>query len=632
MKKTNKFLTGWSDVVVPKITALMALCLLMGLTACKDEIKYEPGEIPTNAQVFFSQGVPLRLNLIADMSVTTYDVEVRRVDKTSALTVNISSVNGNPSIFNIPSSVSFAAGSDVSKFTITYDPEELGFDNFVPLTISIDPSVTTPYGNTIWEFTAGIPAPWVSLGMATYTDDFISTFWGISKAPYKVEIQGNEVVPGLFRLVNPYGEAYPFNDPGDWDESKDYYLLIDASDPEGVYLPHPQYMGIDWGYGEMMMTSLAGLRIYRGSSTFEEQKELGFCGTYANGVITFPVNALAIGMTDYNDGAMYAANSNGWFQVVMPGYDIIEYDYSAEITYTGRFTDLDDVDYAVADVTLGEDVAYGVVALAPGGMSQATLTGILDGSIESVKLKTDGTVKMPCAETGTYTYVVLTFDDDSIPQEFEYDTFDFYSSAGGGASLPTIEDFYGDYTLIGYDQWDGTEYEMSVTIEEGDEPNTLIVSGIDYAGDLIATFDPDNAYLLIAPQDIPDFTYNEEDYPSALYTTTEDGDVSDELPMIFARRLDGSLTFAPTCETDGYILGFELGYFDGFYDLEFIPDGTRKAVAKKSSVAIFKQPMAKEKKATQIAERKKNEKRALDINFKVSKPASLKSMDAMPAF
>ena len=90
--------------------------------------------------------------------------------------------------------------------------------------------------------------------------------------------------------------------------------------------------------GEFIMSSLAGLRIFRGTSTFEEQKEEGFCGTFVNGVITFPTGALAVGMADYPEsspGGMYVANSNGWFQVLMPGVSLIEYDYSAEIAYMG---------------------------------------------------------------------------------------------------------------------------------------------------------------------------------------------------------------------------------------------------------------------------------------------------------
>ena len=60
-------------------------------------------------------------------------------------------------------------------------------------------------------------------------------------------------------------------------------------------------------------------------------------------------------MADYNDGGMYPANGSGAFVVVMPG--VIRADYSIDVNYIGRFINLDDASYVVAEVELGEDVA-----------------------------------------------------------------------------------------------------------------------------------------------------------------------------------------------------------------------------------------------------------------------------------
>ena len=459
--------------------------------------------------------------------------------------------------------------------------------------------------------------PWVSLGMATYTCDFVSTFFGITRVPYQVEIQENQLNPGLFRLVNPYGAAYPFNDPGDWDNSKDYYLVIDATDPEGVYIPHPQYSGMNWGYGEFIMSSLAGLRIYRGTSTLEEQKALGTCGTYVNGVITFPKNALTVGMVDYNNAAMYGANTNEWFQVIMPGVSIVEYDYSAEITYSGRFTDKAGNDFAIAEVSLGEDVAYAKVTMVSGGMTQEALSGILDGSIESIEIKTDGAIQAACTESNTYTYIVVTFDAEDEPQEFDYDTFDFYTSSGGGGGLPTIDDFYGNYLLTGPSQFEGeAAAAMPVSIEMVNTPNTLLITGVDFTAYLTATFDPATGYMHIAPQPVINFTYQGVSYPVNFLTTTKDGDVSDKIALKFNRRMNGSLALAPESMAEGYLLGFELGYIDGYYNIEFTPVTTRSASIAKTIVTPFSEITNKELKKAAIESKKASDKSGFTIHPK----------------
>ena len=625
-----------------KILISLFVLSLTGFTACKDEVKYDPAEMPANAQVYFPNTLASKVELSQDLTVKSYDVELRRIDKSNALTVNLTVVNENTDIFTIPASVSFAANSDVTKITITYDPEELGFDDYKPIRIAVsDVSVTTPYGSSAYAFTAGIPAPWVSLGIATYTDDFVSALFGIPKVPYEVEIQENKVFPGLYRLVNPYGEDYPFNDPGDYDESQNYYLEINARDPEAVYIPHPQLTGTNWGYGNFIMSSVAGLNIANGS-TLAEQKAAGNCGTLVDGVITFPIESLLFGMAGYKDGFLYTANENGWFQLAFPGVVLIDYDYSAEIEYKGRLTDPSGDDYAVAKVTLGPDVAYAKVAIAPGSMSNATLGGILDGSIESVEIQTGGTVKIPCTETGTYTYVVISFDAEDEPQEFDYETFDFFSSSGSGPEPTTIEDFCGDFDLVGKWIYDGKEYEMPVTIEKGDEPNTLIITGIDFAEEVVATFDPATGTMSIAPQEIEGFydDYYDYTFPSGLFLSLdEDLDESETLILTFYKRLDGVIALTPSCEAIGYIIfgvDEEDDWYDsdGFFDFVFKPSD----ISPKKASSSVRTTMEKPKKIKKFGDVKasivkevKNSKSDFSIQPKFSlRKARFNKMDATP--
>ena len=159
---------------------------------------------------------------------------------------------------------------------------------------------------------------WVSIGTGTYREDFVTTFFGVQNLVYAIEIESVPEAPGMYRLVNPYGASYPYNVPGDYDTSLKHYMVINAQDPEGVYIER-HYSGMDWGYGEFIFHSYAGYYIEKGYS-LEDVKAAGFCGTLKDGKITFPAGKLLIGMADYNGGGLFDANVNGQFEVVLPGY------------------------------------------------------------------------------------------------------------------------------------------------------------------------------------------------------------------------------------------------------------------------------------------------------------------------
>lgn len=168
--------------------------------------------------------------------------------------------------------------------------------------------------------TAENPEVWKSLGKATYTDDIVSGMYGksatetLDPVSYEVEVQESQDRPGVYRLVNPYGEAYPYNEPGDWDDSKDYYLEIDASDPKAVYYDL-QDLGLDWGDGAMFSISYAGYN-YLNGKTKEEIAAAGLFGKLEKGVITFPEKGLLVGFDGNNN--LYYGNTRSAFKIVLP--------------------------------------------------------------------------------------------------------------------------------------------------------------------------------------------------------------------------------------------------------------------------------------------------------------------------
>lgn len=397
------------------------LVLFLAITtfySCQDDaVVYEPAEKVANDQVYFPSTSSLSIN--ASSIATFHEIAIARVKADNAITVPLTLTGGN-GLYSIPASVTFNSGQTQTTFRLTYDPNKVGFNTFSNLVISVGEAFKTPYGITDYAFTIGIPAPWKTLGKGTIFDGFVGAFYGVANVSWEVEIQENDLQPGFFRLVNPYAAKYPYNDTGDWDTSKDYYFEIHAENPDAVYI-NMQETGMDWGYGKFIFGSLAGYYMSRGE-TFAQQIEKGRTGTFKDGVITFPPSMLAAGMANYNSGALLTANAQGSFMVLMPG--VVLADYSIDVTYLGRFTNTDDEDFAVAEITFGDDVELAKVAMVEGNNINAALAGILNGSIESIELEASETVQFPVTSNGKYSIVAVSYAGDE-DQKVGYDTFDF---------------------------------------------------------------------------------------------------------------------------------------------------------------------------------------------------------------
>lgn len=148
-------------------------------------------------------------------------------------------------------------------------------------------------------------AGWESQGYVQYTDGYVCAMEALSQPiiTYWVELQKSETQEGLHRLVNPYGEPYPYNEEGDYNPNIDSYLYFDIADPQKVVVEKSdQTFSWDFGSGQIdKMTycwSMAGY--WRSLATDENREnieaqieEKGYFGTYANGKVTFEPDALA---------------------------------------------------------------------------------------------------------------------------------------------------------------------------------------------------------------------------------------------------------------------------------------------------------------------------------------------------
>lgn len=188
--------------------------------------------------------------------------------------------------------------------------EESGKYTAVAVTFDADGNVIEEIYTTTFEFfKVGEENPWVSLGMAMYTEDCLTTFFGVPNETYPVEVREHKDNPGLYRIIHPYA-AYGA------DTSSEYFIEIDARDPEGVYIPGAYGTGFDAGYGEIGISSMVYFYMNQGEQ-FDDLKDAGYCGILADNVITFPAGSLLISMADYKSGAWYQSNINGAFRLDM---------------------------------------------------------------------------------------------------------------------------------------------------------------------------------------------------------------------------------------------------------------------------------------------------------------------------
>lgn len=162
-------------------------------------------------------------------------------------------------------------------------------------------------GGSVCAFTYEAPggAKWESIGKCKFTEDMVGPLFGEAPISYDVEVRTKADKPGIYRMVNPYGAAYPYNGEGDYDASQDYFIDINAADPDGVYI-ELQAAGFDWGYGPASLMSYGAYYMMNGYD-FETVKANGLMGTLKDNVISFPAGGILLDM----GGSVYQGNKNG---------------------------------------------------------------------------------------------------------------------------------------------------------------------------------------------------------------------------------------------------------------------------------------------------------------------------------
>ena len=234
--------------------------------------------------VSFTQAVLSDTELGAAES--TVVITVGRAVCDDAQTVNIASTM--PEGVTVPSSVSFGAGQSSADLVLDVSGMSVGKSYKGKISLASESDYNELAISEV-SVTLQKAYSWSSYGTVKITDDLIAYVFGTDNVTWSVQADkadGFEV----YRLLDPYGPNFPYNDPGDFTLGAKW--VIDCTDANAVTFERT-YLGFDWGYGEFNVWVL------------EPGKMVGK-------VITFPVNGLAFDLPDY--GTFYG-NTNGAFAI-----------------------------------------------------------------------------------------------------------------------------------------------------------------------------------------------------------------------------------------------------------------------------------------------------------------------------
>lgn len=378
------------------------------ISSCTSDYDYTGAPKVAN-EVYFSNTQQSKIEL--SKSNSSFVVTLHRVETKGELTVLLNYTPDEGSIFSVPNHVTFADGEAEAPITITYNPEDLQYGTYNGGTISVaNEDYNTTYGIGSFTFEAGA-TEWMDINTnkstGAFRDDAISSLLGIDPPTFDVKIQKSVVEEGKYRILNPYkawADEYAEKNEATYDGA-DHYWVINATDPDYVYF-EPCETGVDLGLGAVTATSFVANYLSQGV-TLDKIKAAKpeLFGKLEKGVITMPAKSLLLLMGDKG----YYGGTNGLFSVALPGNVIA--DYRVEAAYKGRFTDANDNDFAQVTMTLSNDVAKVKYALVPASSDlNATVSGIIDGSVASEEVSASGDVQVPFDETGKYVLVMVMYN------------------------------------------------------------------------------------------------------------------------------------------------------------------------------------------------------------------------------
>lgn len=259
MKKISKYL-------------FLLAAAVFTFTACEKTAEREPSPLDVpGAIAFTSSGANVKLNMSKDPLETTVTLfRTSNLDK--ADTIKVSVLETHP-VFVLDPVFIFAPGDKQVSQKVTFATGEA--DSTYTFQLALPEDKVSPYlaGNTTFTYTVTLEL-WSEPRTGVWVDDAVvsSTYNIPASVAWTVTYQVAELADGSMklRIINPYActassvdvngvyDGFPYNDPGDWDTSKDYNIEIFIDPANDVTMPDVE-LGVDWGNSMMKLVNYKGV-------------------------------------------------------------------------------------------------------------------------------------------------------------------------------------------------------------------------------------------------------------------------------------------------------------------------------------------------------------------------------------
>lgn len=253
---------------------------------------------------------------------------------------------------------------------------------------------------------------WTSLGTGKYRDNIMHTFrlLGDWYPEWDVEILESETTPGKYMVIEPYKNS-PFTGFGHANLDEDCYIIVDASDPDGVMI-YDWYVGFDFDdaendqVGPLMLWSQAHDYYENLYGDLEQAKAEGLCGTLKNGAVTFNPGTLVVQIApDYEThyAVWRPSNENGKWRLKLPGAPDLDISFSEVFVTDGAEGTL------TVSVTMQQDVEKIRAAAINSADVESVRQAIVDGTADFQEFQAGGDYIFKITENGQYTVMLIPY-------------------------------------------------------------------------------------------------------------------------------------------------------------------------------------------------------------------------------
>lgn len=647
--------------LINKIFLLGALIGLVAFIGCSEDdlIKPTPSpEAPAGTQGVFFPTTNKKAFELMPVDPTEFTLTIARSISEGAVDVPLTQDVNDDNVFVVPASVSFAAGEKEATFKVTFPSAAEGTKYNLKLSVAGEQFVNPYVEGVPYVETNVTRVKWepVAKPMVYIEGGFMSVWGGIDPVP--VYVNAEKAVLGKitrYRFTNFYNSVatevdedgiyngFPYNNADRIDPDNDYITTIEIGGPRGAaneVFMYSHFTGVEWStYGPIYMGSIFSNLTVGGAPAKKADYPLG---VFKDGAITFPEKSLFYRDNDgisvhgnptiiYTTKELYLEANKAIKDFNDLEYETVEgavstfaskaFDDNWEQTL-GKAIDIDEENEESAYKNLyfleslysdGKGVAFyyneesGRVTIPENQSLGVTVFGKDLYVSASEKIKSSVVVK----DNGLTEYtlgMIFHYEDGTILGDFA----ERYLYSEDPISYD-IGDFVGNFTMTGFSLFQGEDDAlMKVKIAEGEGENELVITGMKYAAEVVATFDPVTSFISIQPQVLADYG----PYDITLLTVTLDGnslDVSETAIIDLQRNVVGDVLLTPYSEAIGYVLSSEAagGLVDGYYFIDFI---ARAASA--SSISTQSNNSFKAHSVADIVARVETEKEKTN-NFKV---------------